>query len=238
MSIVIPAVLPSSRAELLSALDRFASIPSVDTVQIDVVDGRFAAPASWPYNSPTELESYARSGRFLPHLDRISYEIDLMCLDAEAAAAHWLALGAFRLTFHAESVPDLRRLLESVRSRYAGAVSVEPLVSLGLALNLGSDLALIEPFRDQISYVQIMGIAKIGRQGQPFDERALEKVRILRERLPNLSIQVDGGVSLERARELLALGVSRLVVGSAILRAENPAKAVAAFEALENPYGV
>jgi thiazole synthase ThiGH ThiG subunit len=40
------------------------------------------------------------------------------------------------------------------------------------------------------------------------------------------------------AKELLKLGVSSLVIGSAILRAKDPIAAVEAFEALRSPYGV
>lgn len=239
MSIVVPAVLPSSREDLEEKFALFARIPSVSRIQIDVVDGRFASPASWPYTAPQELETMVQKGEMLPHLDRIAYEIDLMCLDAERDAAKWLALGATRLTFHAETATDLPRLLAGARRRYgAGAGFIPGLVSFGLALNIASDLALIEPCLGEIDYIQFMGIARIGRQGQPFDRRVLEKVRVFHGRHPEVSLQVDGGVSLESARELIALGVSGLVVGSGILRASDPAAALAAFENLRNPYGV
>jgi ribulose-phosphate 3-epimerase len=171
-------------------------------------------------------------GEMLPQLDHIAYEIDLMCLDAEQVAAAWLSLGATRLTFHAESVTDLPELLASAREHYGN------FVSFGLALNIASDLALIEQNFGEIEYVQFMGIARIGRQGQPFDERVLEKVRVFHARHPEIKIQVDGGVSLPNARKLVACGVSSLIVGSAILRASNPAAEVAKFEALQSSYGV
>ncbi|OGG41167.1 hypothetical protein A2118_02410 [Candidatus Kaiserbacteria bacterium GWA2_50_9] len=240
MSIVVPAVLPSSREDLNEKLAFFAGIPSVNRIQIDVVDGRFAAPASWPFSAeatqgkPTELETLVQKKEMLPHLDRIEYEIDLMCLDAELAAASWLTLGATRLTFHAETTTNLPRLLASAERRYGdGGV-----VSFGLALNIASDLALIEQCIGSIHYVQFMGINRIGRQGQPFDERVYEKVRIFHSRHPNIPIQVDGGISLERAKKLLSLDVSNLVIGSSILKAGDPVAALASFEALVTPYGV
>ena len=211
-----------------------------------MVDGKFATPASWPYFAKAtqgtpypELEAMVKEGEMLPALDRISYEIDLMCLDAVAATEAWLALGATRLTFHAESTTDLPRLLASARKRYgAGGGFASGLVSFGLAINVASDLALIETCIPEIEYVQCMGIAKIGRQGQPFDRRVLEKIRVFHSRHPEVALQVDGGVSLDSAKKLIALGVSHLVVGSGILRATNPAAAFAAFEALQMPYGV
>lgn len=233
MGLVVPAVLPSSCKELDEKIMLFASLPGVSRIQIDVVDGHFASPASWPYTAPNELAQRVRDGEMLPYLDRIAYEIDLMCKDAEEAAAAWLSLGATRLTFHAESTTDLPRHIAEVKRRYISEITFSSeLLSFGLALNIASDLALLEPCVPDISYVQFMGIAKIGVQGQPFDERAFKNIRVFRERHPDISIQVDGGVSLKNAKKLVSLGVSHLVVGSAILRAQNPAAVIEEFESL------
>lgn len=238
MGLIVPAVLPASRQELEDALARIARLPLVSRIQIDVVDGHFATPASWPFSAkatkgrPTELEAMVQKGEILPQIGRFEYEIDLMCLDAERAAEAWLKLGAARLTFHAESAPDLPRFLASLRGRYGN------FVAFGLALNVATDPVLIEPCLDDIEYVQFMGIARIGRQGQPFDRRVLERVRAFRARHPELPVQVDGGVALESARELVALGVSNMIVGSALLRASDPAALIRAFEELQSPFGV
>lgn len=233
MSLVVPAVLPSSREDLEEKLGRFAHIPTVSRVQIDVVDGRFATPASWPYSAPQELHDMVAHGEMLPNLHQISYEIDLMCLDAEHAADEWLALGASRLTFHAESLINLPRSLPSIHKRYGSDV-----VSFGIALNIATDLAMIKPILSQIEYVQFMGITTIGRQGQIFDRNVLDKVKRFREWYPKIPVQIDGGVSLLNAHELVALGVSNVVVGSALLRSPDLAAEIKKFETLQTPFGV
>lgn len=240
MSVVVPAVLPASQGDLADKLERLASISAVSRIQIDVVDGLFATPASWPFSaSPLslratkgtpypELGDMVKRAETLPHLDRIEYEIDLMCFDALRAAEDWLALGASRLTFHIGSTSDMSQLFAVARKRYGDVVS------FGLALTIESDLALVEQVIDNVEYVQFMGIARIGRQGQPFDERVLEQIRVFRERYPDIPLQVDGGISLANARKLFALGASNLVVGSALLRASSPAATLAELEALHN----
>lgn len=241
MSIVVPAVLPSSRKDLEEKLAFFSAIPSVERVQIDAVDGTFASPASWPYSTASELRAMADRGETLKYLDRLAYEIDLMCADPLRSIGDWLALGATRLTFHAESVENLPDLIATVQRRYGdGGVTFDsvPLVSFGLALHIDTDPKRIEKCLDSVDYVQFMGIAHIGRQGEPFDDRVLKRIAAFRERHADVPIQVDGGVTLKNAKKLLALGVSSLVVGSAILNAERPALAVAAFENLQSPYGV
>lgn len=237
MGLIVPAVLPSSHKELEEELALLAGIPLVSRIQIDVVDGLFASPASWPYNEPS-IKSDLMLGKMLPALDRISYEIDLMCLDAERASEAWLALGASRLTFHAESDTNLPKLLASSRKCYGAGGLVSGLVSFGCALNIESDLSLVEQCIGKIEYVQFMGIARIGRQGQPFDKRVLEKIKTFRAQHPEITLQVDGGVSLENAKELLALGVSALIVGSAIVRAKNPSAVIEKFKSLQTSFGV
>lgn len=238
MNLIVPAVLPTSRKDLDEKLETLTRISTVSRMQIDVVDGKFVTPASWPYTAPRELRERVTRKEMLPCLERVTYEIDLMCFDAEQALDVWLALGASRFTFHTESIIDLARFLKAVRARYGcGAISCD-LISIGLALNIESPLSLVEPYLDQIDYVQFMGVARIGRQGQPFDRRALDKVRLFRKQHPQFEIQVDGGVSLASAQALIALGVSNLVVGSAIVRASDPASAIEKFEMLQTPFGV
>jgi ribulose-phosphate 3-epimerase len=229
MGLVTPAVLPYSKKEFEDELTLFSQIPSVSRVQIDVVDGKFASPASWSYSPDL--------GEMLPNLERIEYEIDLMCFDAEIAMRPWLAFGATRFVFHAESATDLSRLLSSMQKQYGGIESA-PLISFGLALNVTSDLSLIEQCINEIEFVQFMGIAAIGRQGQPFDKRVLEKVRIFKVRHPKIPVQVDGGISFESAKNLVALDVSNLVIGSSILHSNNPSKTVALFEEISSSYGI
>lgn len=239
MSNIVPAILPSSRKELEGKLALLAKVTSASRVQIDVVDGRVATPASWPYVVPGELHAMVERGEALPLLDRFEYEVDLMCTDTEQAVEDWLALGASRLTFHYESMTDALQTLSSMRRQYGSdPLSTRGVVSLGLAIDLATDLASVEPCLAHVSYVQCMGIATIGRQGELFDSRVLEKVRELHTRHPELEIQVDGGVSLANAKDLLIAGASLLVVGSAILRADDPAAAFAAFGELQSPYGV
>ena len=227
---IVPAVLSKSRASLIETLDRYAAF-GASRVQIDVVDGVFATPASWPYNAPGELEELVQKGKSLPHLDTLTYEIDLMCVDAEKAALMWAALGVTRFTVHIEGIPEPRHYLERVRQGLEH--SIPGLISLGAALNVSTPTTLLDAALGEAGYVQFMGIATIGRQGEPFDKRTPERIKRFHTTHPEVAIQVDGGVSLANASELFAVGVTDLIVGSGILRAEDPRAAYEAFEALE-----
>ena len=184
---VVPAILAASREEAEEKMARLAKAGFSGCVQLDAIDGRFAAPACWPYTA----KEFPRE---LPGLGRFTLDADLMVADPEPAAERFAAAGATRLTLHAESARDLGALLAALRRRLGHEKDFVPgLISLGVALSLETPLSLIDPHIDAIDYVQLMGIAHIGRQRQPFDPRVIARARELVEWLAEnvLETRVD-----------------------------------------------
>jgi pentose-5-phosphate-3-epimerase len=121
---------------------------------------------------------------------------------------------------------DAREALEGLQQYRAGDFKVE----VGVALRAHDTPDALNQFEGLYDYVQVMGIDHEGLQGQPPDEhhKDIELVRALRQKYPTLLIQVDGAVA-PRVKELASVGANRLVVGSAIVNADNPK---AAYKAL------
>ncbi|MDB5245394.1 MAG: ribulose-phosphate 3-epimerase, ribulose-phosphate 3-epimerase [Parcubacteria group bacterium] len=238
MSIIIPAILPTSREDLNEKLLQLQGIAT--DVQIDTVDGRFVRPASWPYVSHANVDPVSQvDEEAFSYAGSITCEMDLMVERPEAIIGQFIHAGASRITVHAETSHNLSKLISDFQTVYGHDKNfVLDLLSFGLAINIATDTALIEPFLDRIDYVQFMGIASIGKQGEPFDRSVLPKIAKFRRKYPNVPIQVDGGVSLATAPDLLSAGVSRLVVGSALWKAPNLAEAYAAFTQLTQTYGI
>ena len=235
MSVIVPAVLPKTREELRDKLARLDGL--VNAVQIDIVDGRFASPATWPYTEPKSALHIDEEA--IPFLDQFTVELDLMVETPALVAGSWIDKGITRLTIHAEAAHDLPHLLEDLKVKYGHDKGFAPdLLSIGLALNLATDTAVLEPHLDRIDYVQFMGINTIGRQGEPFDTRALQKVRAFRSKHPDVPVQVDGAVNLATAPLLLDAGVTRLVVGSALWNAPDLKKELGKFRAIAEEYGI
>jgi len=107
-------------------------------------------------------------------------------------------------------------------------------VEVGIALLPSAGIEVLTRYDGLYDFVQVMGIARIGFQGEPFDDQALALVRKLREQYSDMVIQVDGAVSMDNIRALVDAGASRLVVGSAIFRAEDPVGAVKQLRAAAN----
>ncbi len=230
MSLVVPAVLASSKADLEAKLALCTTFPGIARVQIDVVDGLYVVPPSWPYTN--DIDAKDPHIPALPELERIAYEIDLMCIDPIKAAEPWIAAGATRLTFHEGSTSDVTKLIQDARDHFGH------ILTLGLAIHIHTDLESVREAVEQVDYLQCMGISRIGRQGEPFEREVLAKIRTCRLRYPTLCVQVDGGFTYEHGKELLGAGAATLVVGSAILKATDPRVAFVAFETLKSPFGV
>jgi ribulose-phosphate 3-epimerase len=224
---IIPAILAYSYKELAEHCGRLKGI--APRVQIDVVDGAYASPKSWPHRDGAQFKQIVKDERGLPRWGELDFEFDLMVEDPAAEAMEYVHAGASRILLHAKSptAPKALEMLLGLRDSDDGAFSVK----VGVALGAGQSPDHLEPFEAQFDFVQVMGIDKEGRQGQSFDEKARYLVERLHHRYPALPIQVDGGVSIENARALATAGATRLVVGSALWKQDD---LKAAYEALYN----
>lgn len=238
MASIIPAILPTSFEDLQERLSRLSGL--VDEVQIDIVDGTFAGPATWPYANTEHtggMQSIEENTFF--SLGSFRYEVDLMVEHPWEKMKTWISAGATRVTIHADSVHSLETLIQSAKEKYGyDAQFSQDLLSIGVAFTPDADVTLFDSCFEHIHYVQFMGIARVGRQGEPFDPRVLECIKAFRKKYRNIPIQVDGGVSRDTAPALFKAGASRLVVGSHLWRAHDLREEIEYLESLSQTYGL
>lgn len=238
MGVIVPAILSPTREDLEEKLARLVGV--ADAVQIDVVDGHFASPPTWPYTEGTnEFASFIADGGMIPYAGQFRFEVDLMVREPDAVAGTWIAAGVTRLTAHVESTNYLPKLIEELRVVYGHEKGfAQHFLSFGLAINIGTELSLLEQYLDTVDYVQFMGIKHIGVQGERFDPSVFRSIALFKKRHPDMPVQVDGGVTLETAPSLLSAGVDRLVIGHAITKAAEPKVEFEKFQALVERYGI
>ncbi len=224
MTEIIPAIMEKTLNELRDKLALVRGLAPY--VQIDVMDGIFVPNISFPYVSRGELKIESDE---LPYWQDFSYEFDLMVKNPDRIIGAFLALGASRIVLHTESIKDevIPRVIEEIKNFKA---------EVGLASNNDTPLSSIEAHISEVDFVQVMGIARIGFQGEPFDERALERIRRLRAKYPDLIISVDGSVNLKTAPRLVLAGANRLVAGSAVFESGDARGVIEALKGdiLEN----
>jgi ribulose-phosphate 3-epimerase len=229
---IIPAIMPTSFADLEGKLESVVGLTSL--VQIDIMDGRLTAKKTWPYSTTEQDKDFLailREEEGFPFWNDIDFEVDLMVREPEKIWRDWVAVGAKRIIFHLESMSDPKIFLETLRKNSVSKDS--PLYTeIGIAINVSTANEDLYPFMDQIDFVQFMGISEIGFQGTAFNEDVFAKIEDLRNKYPEHIISIDGGVNLSVAPKLAEVGVNRLVIGSAIFGQENVESALTEFQSL------
>ena len=135
------------------------------------------------------------------------FEVHLMVADPKTIIGRWVDRGAKRIVVH--------ELSEEVLMH-------QELVEIGLGVLLDTPLKNIFPLISTADYLHLMSIANIGAQGRLLDKRIFDKIKQVKEVYPETIIAVDGGINLDNATKLMEAGADRLIIGSAILEAEDP----------------
>ena len=205
---IIPAILAKDEKEFRRKAESVTDL--CETIQIDVMDGAFVDNVTWA--DPKRIDLMR-----LP----MAFEVHLMVKDPLASLDAWSVAGCQRAIVHAEAVEDVAEALRQIKLYGMEA---------GVSLNPETSIESVEEALSEADVVQVMGVHP-GWMGQAFQPVALEKVRTLREKFPELMIEVDGGVAVGIARELAEAGADRLVSGSAVFNSGAPAKAIEALRA-------
>ena len=173
----------------------------------DVGDGHFVPPITI---GPIVLQSIA------PLIHRAGGVLDchLMIEAPERHLAQFREAGADSVTVHFEVCPDVPAVVALAREQelqvglaFNPETSVEP--AAAAALEAGVDLVLCMSVHP-------------GYSGQEFIPESIERVRKLRELLPeSVQVQVDGGVGPGNIRELYQAGATLFVAGAVIFRRED-----------------
>ncbi len=223
----IPQIIPSILEDKFVEIEKKVETISYDSswVQIDIVDGVYAPYKTWPFlkTDDEDLKALVQEDKSLPEWENVSYEFDLMVANPRAVADTFAMAGASKIIVHYSSFKDGEEMgvfLREFKNRYTlhGPLSVE----LGLAIGTDINIEEILKYKDTVDFVQLMGIDHIGRQGEKFNENTIERVAELKKLAPEMGIQVDGGVKEEYIQKLVEVGVDRIIVGSAIWKAEDP----------------
>jgi ribulose-phosphate 3-epimerase len=180
-------------------------------VHVDVMDGRFVPNIT--IGLPV-VESLRKA-------TNLPLDCHLMIVEPLRYAADFVKAGADWVSIHQEADPHLNRTLSAIRQ--AGGKA-------GVVLNPGTPVETLVDLVGDFDFVLLMSVNP-GFGGQSFIPRVFDKVKRLdalrTERGLPFLIEVDGGVSLKNARDLIAAGADCLVAGNAVFKAEDPKQAVA-----------
>ncbi|SVC49426.1 uncharacterized protein METZ01_LOCUS302280, partial [marine metagenome] len=157
------------------------------------------------------------------------FDVHLMVTNPREILDSFAKAGADGITFHIEAVDNPGSLIDQIKSLE---------LEVGISLKPATPLEEIIPFLDQIDRVLIMSVNP-GFGGQKFIESSLDKIRqlnhaLVQYRLKNkVEIEVDGGIKLDNAQDVIGAGADTLVVGSGIFKAQDPLKQLSVFKLLQ-----
>jgi len=183
----------------------------VDTIHVDVMDGRFVPEITI---GPVIVEAVRRS-------TRRPIDVHLMILEPERHVQAFARSGAASMTVHVEAVSHLHRVIQQIKDLGVRAAA---------ALNPGTPLSTVEPVLFDLDMVLLMTVNP-GYAGQQFIPSVLSKVRqvrsLIQERGLELDVQVDGGINESTAPRAVDAGANVLVAASAIFKGEGGPEAAA-----------
>lgn len=176
-------------------------------------------------------------------LDHTLYLFESLKLEELAALDFGsLALEVHAMTEHPENIltynlPVERLILHYELPNWQEAYDrfVAQGVDTWVAIDPNTDCAkLILP--EDLGGIVLMGVEP-GQTGQAFLSQTYDRLDLLKDLYPGLSVTVDGGVNQDTIRRLIAHGADNLVMGSAIFHQVDPVDAYRYYEHLSDPIG-
>jgi ribulose-phosphate 3-epimerase len=203
-----PAILANDAAAL-EKLVRLAET-FTDYAQLDFMDGHFVPSHSFTVNDAAALKT------------RLNWEAHLMMLQPEDYLAILQKAGAKKIVFHFEAVSSPSKIISLVR---------ELGMKVGLAINPETPNAAFRMLVPEVDSVLFMAVNP-GFYGAAFIPEVLDKIKEFRRAFFNMEVGIDGGIKKHNIADAVHAGADVIFVGSAILRAPDPAAAYSALSAL------
>ena len=208
--LVAPSLLSADFGNLKRDIEMINQ-SQADWFHLDVMDGVFVPNISFGFPVIEYINQYATK----------PLDVHLMITQPERYIKEFKAAGADILSIHYEASTHLHRSVSAIKE--AG-------MKAGIVLNPHTPVYSLVDIIEDVDLVLLMSVNP-GYGGQQFIENTFNKITALRELIDQSDssalIEVDGGVSLNNAKDLVDTGADVLVAGNAVFKSDDPLDTIA-----------
>lgn len=192
---IIPALLENKLSSLNTKVQLFDDVSPL--IHVDFGDGYFV-----------ELKSEFTVEDITHLTTRAKLQVHLMCLGPEDQIQKKYDT-IESVIFHAEVSENYLKTAQTFKS-------------LGYKVGVCVNIQTPAPeYFDNIDFIQFMSVVP-GKQHNVFEQSVVQKIHKFNKLLPEVPVQVDGGLNGTNIPELITAGASTFAVGSFILKSESP----------------
>ena len=185
-------------------------VAKTDYFHIDVMDGRFVE------NDTSEtMRIYCE---YLNQITNVPIDVHLMVTNVKEYIDSYSIFNPNIISFHYEACKDkeeVNKYINQIKDREC---------KVGLAIKPNTKVDDIIEFLPKINLLLIMSVEP-GKGGQEFIKETIEKIKYAKEKIDELGldteIEVDGGINIEKAKDVKEAGATIAVSGTAIINSKD-----------------